>query len=71
MNRIEALAQALTLAVVTDTDERSQRAVDLAANIASGMQDAQIAQAQVMRCVRSRMTAGLVSSSTDMKMAVR
>ena len=46
MNRIEALAQALTLAVVADTDERSQCAVDLAANIASGMKDSQIAQAQ-------------------------
>jgi hypothetical protein len=48
VRRIEALAQALALAVVAGNEDRTERATKLAANIANGMSDAQIAQAQTM-----------------------
>lgn len=48
MNRTEALAQALALAVAAPEDEQSQRAIQLATNIASGMSEVQVARAKRM-----------------------
>lgn len=48
MNRTQALAQALALAVVAPDDNRAQRATALATNIASGMSEMQIARAKHM-----------------------
>lgn len=48
MNRTEALAQALALAVAAPEDEQSQQAIRLATNIASGMSEVQVARAKRM-----------------------
>jgi N-acetylglucosamine-6-phosphate deacetylase len=46
MTRIEALAQALTLAIVAPTDEQSEQAVELAEDLAIGMNQRDIEQAK-------------------------
>lgn len=46
MNQLEALTQALILAVTAPTDEKANQAVQLAEQIAAGMSEHEVAQAK-------------------------
>lgn len=47
-NQTEALAQALTLAIVAPTDEKARQAVEIAEKLSAGLPETEVARAKKM-----------------------